>query len=139
MSGSAEGQVAQKCGSGTSDLHRPSRAELRNRNFRPSQARSSGSAEVELQIFTCLVERNWHSIWYGLADMIWRARNGVWCGLMGTTCYMVWPCGNGMVYAMAWRASHGIWYGLANMAWYMVWPGEVCHGTCIWKGIVLHA
>ena len=46
------GQVEQKCGSGTSEFHRPGRAEVRNRNFSFSWARLSGNAEVELQIFT---------------------------------------------------------------------------------------
>ena len=48
--GRVEGQVEWKCGSETSDLHRPGRAELWN--LRPLQARSNGSAEAELQIFT---------------------------------------------------------------------------------------
>ena len=50
---------------------------------------------------------------------------------------MVWPGGQGTVYAMAGRASLGIWNGLADLAWHMVWPSGVCHG--MWKGTVLHA
>ena len=45
-------------------------------------------------------------------DMAWRARNGVWYGLVRTAWYIVWPGGHGRIYAMAWLASHGIWHDL---------------------------
>ena len=55
------GQVELKCGSGTSDLHRPGRAEVRKKKiqiFTCSHARQSRSAEAEFKIFKGQVERN---------------------------------------------------------------------------------
>ena len=58
------GQVERNCGSGTSDIQRPGRAELQKRNFRSSKARYSGIAED--QLFTSQVERKFRS---GTSDL----------------------------------------------------------------------
>ena len=48
----------------------------------------------------------WGMAWYGLSDMTWYI---IW---PGEVCYMIWPCGHGMVYGMAWRV----------LALYRIWP-----------------
>ena len=69
-------------------------------------------------------------------SMAWRVWHGIWYGLTGIACYMVWPYRHGMGHGMvlwnslvdmAWYmvmvCGHGIWYGLSGMARYILWLG----------------
>ena len=81
-----------------------------------------------------VANRLWHGIWYA-----WRVWHGIWYSLASKAWYMIWPCGHGMVYAIAWWAWHGILYSLAGLPWYMVCPGSygMIYGIT-WQGMGLY-
>ena len=60
---------------------------------------------------------------YSLTGKTWAlAYYIVWPGRRGTVYVMAWRAKNGVWYGLV--ARHDIWYGLAAMAWYMRWPGR---------------